>query len=342
MARVYQSVALPFLFVTLTTAGYVGIPPDKNSAASAIINLMRNLGGSVGVSVATTALAWRTQFHHVRLCEHVSRFDVGPGSFAGRRSPRRRRGPGAGAVAQLFRRLLAVRRRRAGRRAVRADPEEPAEGSRRCALTRCARAWRRAWAAARSRSLARRAPSVPIRAGPTSTRRRAGQRRATRAIANELPSRVVAGTVDASRWWSVFNDPILDGLIASASTQSLDVQEAGCGSPKPARSATRRPARTTRRSSRPASRRATARWAPGRHRAGIVRAGSGSGGGIVVVVGASSTNLFQVGFDATWEPDLFGKTRRSVQAADGGDPVGRGTAPRCAWCRSPPRSRAPT
>ena len=83
MARVYQSIALPFLFVTLTTAGYVGIPPEKNADASAIINLMRNLGGSVGVSIATTALAWRTQFHHVRLSDHVSAFDVGPGSFAG-------------------------------------------------------------------------------------------------------------------------------------------------------------------------------------------------------------------------------------------------------------------
>ena len=83
LARVYQSLALPFLFVTLTTAGYVGIPPEKNGDASAIINLMRNLGGSVGVSVATTALAWRTQFHHVRLADHVSSYDVGPGSFAG-------------------------------------------------------------------------------------------------------------------------------------------------------------------------------------------------------------------------------------------------------------------
>jgi DHA2 family multidrug resistance protein len=72
LARVYQSLALPFLFVTLTTAGYVGIPPAKNSEASAIINLMRNLGGSVGVSLATTELAWRTQFHHARLAENVS------------------------------------------------------------------------------------------------------------------------------------------------------------------------------------------------------------------------------------------------------------------------------
>jgi DHA2 family multidrug resistance protein len=74
LARVFQSVAMPFLFVTLTTVAYVGIKPEKNGEASAIINLMRNLGGSVGVSVATTALVWRTQFHHARLAEHISNF----------------------------------------------------------------------------------------------------------------------------------------------------------------------------------------------------------------------------------------------------------------------------
>ena len=78
LARVYQSLAIPFLFVTLTTAGYVGIAANKNGEASAIINLMRNLGGSVGVSMATAELAWRTQFHHVRLAEHVSALSAGP------------------------------------------------------------------------------------------------------------------------------------------------------------------------------------------------------------------------------------------------------------------------
>ena len=72
MTRVYQSIALPFLFVSLTTAGYVGIPPDRNNEASAIINLSRNLGGSIGVAAATTELAWRIQFHHERLGESVS------------------------------------------------------------------------------------------------------------------------------------------------------------------------------------------------------------------------------------------------------------------------------
>ena len=72
MTRVYQSIALPFLFVSLTTAGYVGIPPDRNNEASAIINLSRNLGGSIGVAAATTGLAWRIQFHHERIGEQVS------------------------------------------------------------------------------------------------------------------------------------------------------------------------------------------------------------------------------------------------------------------------------
>jgi DHA2 family multidrug resistance protein len=80
LTRVFQSLPLPFLFVTLTTAGYVGVPADKNSEASAIINLMRNLGGSVGVAAATTEVAWRTQFHHARLAERVS--NLGPDALA--------------------------------------------------------------------------------------------------------------------------------------------------------------------------------------------------------------------------------------------------------------------
>jgi DHA2 family multidrug resistance protein len=71
-ARVLQAVFLPFLFVSLTGASYIGVPPDKTNEASATINLMRNLGGSMGVSAATTLLAWQTQFHHARLGESVS------------------------------------------------------------------------------------------------------------------------------------------------------------------------------------------------------------------------------------------------------------------------------
>jgi DHA2 family multidrug resistance protein len=72
LTRVYQSLSLPFLFVSLTTAGYVGVPPDRNNEASAIINLCRNLGGSIGIATATTMFAHREQFHHARLGEWAS------------------------------------------------------------------------------------------------------------------------------------------------------------------------------------------------------------------------------------------------------------------------------
>ena len=73
--RMTQVVWLPFVFIPLSAVQYVGVPPDKNADASALINLMRNLGGSVGVSVTTTLLAQRSQFHHARLTEHITPYD---------------------------------------------------------------------------------------------------------------------------------------------------------------------------------------------------------------------------------------------------------------------------
>ncbi|HEU5079029.1 MAG TPA: DHA2 family efflux MFS transporter permease subunit [Opitutaceae bacterium] len=71
-ARVFQAVGLPFLFVPISTVAYAGLPPDKSNNASALINTMRNLGGSFGISVAVALLARRGQFHHSRLSESVS------------------------------------------------------------------------------------------------------------------------------------------------------------------------------------------------------------------------------------------------------------------------------
>jgi DHA2 family multidrug resistance protein len=43
--------------------------------ATAIFNLLRNLGGSFGVAIITTILARRAQFHQVHLVEHFTPFD---------------------------------------------------------------------------------------------------------------------------------------------------------------------------------------------------------------------------------------------------------------------------
>jgi DHA2 family multidrug resistance protein len=58
-----QGVALALLFVPLTTITMDPIPREKMGNATSIFNLMRNIGGSVGIAVATTLLARRQQLH---------------------------------------------------------------------------------------------------------------------------------------------------------------------------------------------------------------------------------------------------------------------------------------
>jgi len=72
MARVYQALGLAFLFVPINTAAYSGLPREKNNAASGLMNLARNVGGSVGISFVTTGLARRAQFHQVHLVESLT------------------------------------------------------------------------------------------------------------------------------------------------------------------------------------------------------------------------------------------------------------------------------
>jgi MFS transporter, DHA2 family, multidrug resistance protein len=47
------------------------LPPEKTDQASALINLARNFGGSMGVSLSQTVLARREQFHQERLVESI-------------------------------------------------------------------------------------------------------------------------------------------------------------------------------------------------------------------------------------------------------------------------------
>ncbi|WP_022723109.1 DHA2 family efflux MFS transporter permease subunit [Rhodopseudomonas sp. B29] len=71
LSRIYLGIGLPLIFIPITTASYDGIPPNKTDQASAMINLARNFGGSIGVSVSQTVLAQRLQFHNSRLVEHI-------------------------------------------------------------------------------------------------------------------------------------------------------------------------------------------------------------------------------------------------------------------------------
>jgi DHA2 family multidrug resistance protein len=71
-ARVLQAVGMAFLFVPINTAAYAFLPREKNNAASGLMNLARNIGGSVGISVVTTMLDRRSQVHLTDLSSHLS------------------------------------------------------------------------------------------------------------------------------------------------------------------------------------------------------------------------------------------------------------------------------
>jgi len=67
IARMWQGAPIPFLFVPLISAAYVGLPGEKTNRASAMISVGRNIGGSVGISLVQALLARREQFHQARL-----------------------------------------------------------------------------------------------------------------------------------------------------------------------------------------------------------------------------------------------------------------------------------
>ena len=70
--RIFQMIGLPFLFIPINTVAYDGLPPNKTNQASALMNVARNLGGSIGISLANVALVQREQFHQSRLVENTT------------------------------------------------------------------------------------------------------------------------------------------------------------------------------------------------------------------------------------------------------------------------------
>jgi DHA2 family multidrug resistance protein len=75
LPRIVQGFALGFIFVPLSTLTLATIRKDKLVNATSAYNVLRNLGGSVGIALATTYLAQRSQFHQHNLVSHVTVWD---------------------------------------------------------------------------------------------------------------------------------------------------------------------------------------------------------------------------------------------------------------------------
>src|SRR6201999_3725700 len=70
--RVVQIIAIPFVFISVTTAAYFGIPPEKNNQVSGLINFVRNIGGSILISLTNALVTERAQWHQSNLSKGIS------------------------------------------------------------------------------------------------------------------------------------------------------------------------------------------------------------------------------------------------------------------------------
>ncbi|MEZ5289373.1 MAG: DHA2 family efflux MFS transporter permease subunit, partial [Vicinamibacterales bacterium] len=71
-----QGLGLSMLFVPLTTISMDPVPRERMGNATSLFNLMRNLGGSIGIAVTGSLLARKQQGYFGVLGEHVNNFSA--------------------------------------------------------------------------------------------------------------------------------------------------------------------------------------------------------------------------------------------------------------------------
>ncbi len=72
---ILRGVGLGLLFVPLTGASMAGLPMEKLGQGTGMFNLMRQLGGSLGIAIMATMLSHQTKVHKAILTEHVRSYD---------------------------------------------------------------------------------------------------------------------------------------------------------------------------------------------------------------------------------------------------------------------------
>jgi DHA2 family multidrug resistance protein len=72
---VVNGVGISFIFVPLTTATVAFLRQDQMGNATGLYNLMRNIGGSVGIAFVTTMLARDAQAHQAMLVSHTTPYN---------------------------------------------------------------------------------------------------------------------------------------------------------------------------------------------------------------------------------------------------------------------------
>jgi outer membrane protein, multidrug efflux system len=121
-------------------------------------------------------------------------------------------------------------------------------------------------------------------------------------VAEPAPEAAAPPEMDLARWWNFFDDPTLTSLVERAITGNLDIKLA---------EARIRQARAAR--GLVASGMGPVLDATGSYRRSQSSGSPAPGGDDIE---GPLTNLYQAGFDASWELDIFGGVRRGIEAAN--------------------------
>jgi MFS transporter, DHA2 family, multidrug resistance protein len=72
MSNILQGIGTGLIYVPLTAIGFATLAPEMRNEATALFNLLRNLGSSIGISVVTGLLVHNTQVVHESLAAHLT------------------------------------------------------------------------------------------------------------------------------------------------------------------------------------------------------------------------------------------------------------------------------
>ncbi|MCW5573013.1 MAG: efflux transporter outer membrane subunit [Steroidobacteraceae bacterium] len=127
-----------------------------------------------------------------------------------------------------------------------------------------------------------------------------------------------------AKWWRVFDDPVLDALEDEAAAASPDLQTAAL---RFAQGRVRRQMAAAQRGPQLDATAGASRQRQSEHGAGVrvIDAVAPANRDQLVELLAGPFDLFEAGFDASWELDLWGHVRRSIEAADADVATSRAT-----------------
>jgi DHA2 family multidrug resistance protein len=70
--RVVQMFPLPFCFISITTAAYIGMPREQSNQVAGLINFVRNIGGSILIAITNAQVTSRSLWHEQHLQQSMT------------------------------------------------------------------------------------------------------------------------------------------------------------------------------------------------------------------------------------------------------------------------------